>query len=79
MELVLRPVLLTYEWLETPGHPASDKKPFMIGKRIVYFAWLVKTYVPHNVSRYFRKDSIREAKNQSRSVYASNQYYVCIS
>ena len=34
-----------YEWLETPGHPASDKKAFMIREKTVYFVWHVKMSV----------------------------------
>ena len=41
-----------YEWLETPGHPASDKKAFMIEKRTVYSAWHVKTSARLRRSRY---------------------------
>jgi ferredoxin len=37
-----------YEWLDTPGHPASEKKPFMI-MFTLYFVWHVKMYVLHNV------------------------------
>ena len=26
-----------YEWLDTPGHPASERKPFMIREKGLYF------------------------------------------
>src|SRR5918994_2185697 len=44
-----------FEWLETPGHPASDKKAFMIREKDCIFLWHVKTSVRLRQSRYSRK------------------------
>jgi ferredoxin len=44
-----------YEWLETPGHPASDKKPFMIREKDCIFCMACENVCPPQAVKIFQK------------------------
>lgn len=44
-----------YEWLETPGHPASDKKPFMIREKDCIFCMACENVCPPQAVKIFSK------------------------
>jgi NAD-dependent dihydropyrimidine dehydrogenase PreA subunit len=44
-----------YEWLETPGHPASDKKPFMIREKDCIFCMACENVCPPQAVKIFNK------------------------
>jgi NAD-dependent dihydropyrimidine dehydrogenase PreA subunit len=44
-----------YEWLETPGHPASDKKPFMIREKDCIFCMACENVCPPQCVKIFQK------------------------
>jgi NAD-dependent dihydropyrimidine dehydrogenase PreA subunit len=44
-----------YEWLETPGHPASDKKAFMIREKDCIFCIACENVCPPQAIKIFKK------------------------
>jgi NAD-dependent dihydropyrimidine dehydrogenase PreA subunit len=44
-----------YEWLETPGHPASEKKPFMIREKDCIFCIACENVCPPQAIKIFKK------------------------
>jgi NAD-dependent dihydropyrimidine dehydrogenase PreA subunit len=44
-----------YEWLETPGHPASEKKPFMIREKDCIFCLACENVCPPQAVKIFQK------------------------
>lgn len=46
-----------YEWLETPGHPASEKKPFMIREKDCIFCMACENVCPPQCVKIFQKGS----------------------
>jgi NAD-dependent dihydropyrimidine dehydrogenase PreA subunit len=44
-----------YEWLETPGHPASDKKAFMIREKDCIFCLACENVCPPQAIKIFQK------------------------
>ena len=44
-----------YEWLETPGHPASDKKAFMIREKDCIFCIACENVCPPQAVKIFQK------------------------
>jgi NAD-dependent dihydropyrimidine dehydrogenase PreA subunit len=44
-----------YEWLETPGHPASDKKAFMIREKDCIFCMACENVCPPQAVKIFSK------------------------
>src|ERR687892_641296 len=44
-----------YEWLETPGHPASDKKAFMIREKDCIFCMVCENVCPPQAVKIFQK------------------------
>lgn len=44
-----------YEWLDTPGHPASDKKPFMIREKDCIFCMACENVCPPQCVKIFIK------------------------
>jgi NAD-dependent dihydropyrimidine dehydrogenase PreA subunit len=44
-----------YEWLETPGHPASEKKPFMIREKDCIFCMACENVCPPQCVKIFNK------------------------
>ena len=44
-----------YEWLDTPGHPASDKKPFMIREKDCIFCMACENVCPPQCVKIFTK------------------------
>jgi NAD-dependent dihydropyrimidine dehydrogenase PreA subunit len=44
-----------YEWLDTPGHPASDKKPFMIREKDCIFCMACENVCPPQCVKIFQK------------------------
>jgi NAD-dependent dihydropyrimidine dehydrogenase PreA subunit len=46
-----------YEWLDTPGHPASEKKPFMIREKDCIFCMACENVCPPQCIKIFQKGS----------------------
>ena len=46
-----------YEWLDTPGHPASEKKPFMIREKDCIFCMACENVCPPQCVKIFQKGS----------------------
>lgn len=44
-----------YEWLETPGHPSSEKKPFMIREKDCIFCMACENVCPPQCVKIFQK------------------------
>jgi NAD-dependent dihydropyrimidine dehydrogenase PreA subunit len=44
-----------FEWLETPGHPASDKKAFMIREKDCIFCMACENVCPPQAIKIFQK------------------------
>ncbi len=44
-----------YEWLDTPGHPASEKKPFMIREKDCIFCLACENVCPPQAIKIFVK------------------------
>ncbi len=44
-----------YEWLDTPGHPASEKKPFMIREKDCIFCLACENVCPPQAIKIFKK------------------------
>ncbi|AFU59223.1 MAG: 4Fe-4S binding protein [Nitrososphaera sp.] len=44
-----------YEWLQTPGHPASDKKAFMIREKDCIFCMACENVCPPQAVKIFKK------------------------
>jgi NAD-dependent dihydropyrimidine dehydrogenase PreA subunit len=44
-----------FEWLETPGHPASDRKPFMIREKDCIFCMACENVCPPQCVKIFNK------------------------
>ncbi len=44
-----------YEWLETPGHPASERKPFMIREKDCIFCMACENVCPPQCVKIFQK------------------------
>lgn len=44
-----------YEWLDTPGHPASEKKPFMIREKDCIFCMACENVCPPQCVKIFQK------------------------
>jgi NAD-dependent dihydropyrimidine dehydrogenase PreA subunit len=44
-----------YEWLDTPGHPASEKKPFMIREKDCIFCMACENVCPPLAIKIFQK------------------------
>jgi NAD-dependent dihydropyrimidine dehydrogenase PreA subunit len=44
-----------YEWLDTPGHPASEKKPFMIREKDCIFCMACENVCPPQCVKIFKK------------------------
>jgi len=44
-----------YEWLDTPGHPASDRKPFMIREKDCIFCLACENVCPPQAIKIFKK------------------------
>jgi NAD-dependent dihydropyrimidine dehydrogenase PreA subunit len=44
-----------YEWLDTPGHPASEKKPFMIREKDCIFCMACENVCPPQAIKIFSK------------------------
>ena len=44
-----------YEWLDTPGHPASKKKPFMIREKDCIFCMACENVCPPQAIKIFQK------------------------
>ena len=44
-----------YEWLDTPGHPASEKKPFMIREKDCIFCMACENVCPPQGVKIFQK------------------------
>jgi len=44
-----------YEWLETPGHPSSEKKPFMIREKDCIFCTACENVCPPQCVKIFQK------------------------
>jgi NAD-dependent dihydropyrimidine dehydrogenase PreA subunit len=44
-----------YEWLDTPGHPASEKKPFMIREKDCIFCMACENVCPPQCIKIFQK------------------------
>ena len=44
-----------YEWLDTPGHPASEKKPFMIREKDCIFCMACENVCPPQAIKIFQK------------------------
>jgi NAD-dependent dihydropyrimidine dehydrogenase PreA subunit len=44
-----------YEWLETPGHPASEKKAFMIREKDCIFCMACENVCPPQAVKIFNK------------------------
>ncbi|HEX6068099.1 MAG TPA: 4Fe-4S binding protein, partial [Nitrososphaera sp.] len=44
-----------YEWLETPGHPASDKKAFMVREKDCIFCMACENVCPPQAVKIFQK------------------------
>ena len=44
-----------FEWLETPGHPASDKKAFMIREKDCIFCMACENVCPPQAIKIFKK------------------------
>jgi NAD-dependent dihydropyrimidine dehydrogenase PreA subunit len=44
-----------YEWLNTPGHPASEKKPFMIREKDCIFCMACENVCPPQCVKIFQK------------------------
>ena len=44
-----------YEWLETPGHPASEKKAFMIREKDCIFCMACENVCPPQAVKIFSK------------------------
>ncbi|VFJ12782.1 Ferredoxin-1 [Candidatus Nitrosocosmicus franklandus] len=44
-----------YEWLETPGHPASERKPFMIREKDCIFCLACENVCPPQAIKIFKK------------------------
>jgi NAD-dependent dihydropyrimidine dehydrogenase PreA subunit len=47
--------VIVYEWLETPGHPASDKKAFMIREKDCIFCMACENVCPPQAVKIFQK------------------------
>jgi NAD-dependent dihydropyrimidine dehydrogenase PreA subunit len=45
-----------YEWLDTPGHPASEKKPFMIREKDCIFCMACENVCPPQCVKIFQKN-----------------------
>lgn len=45
-----------YEWLDTPGHPASEKKPFMIRENDCIFCMACENVCPPQCVKIFQKN-----------------------
>jgi NAD-dependent dihydropyrimidine dehydrogenase PreA subunit len=44
-----------FEWLDTPGHPASDKKAFMIREKDCIFCMACENVCPPQAIKIFKK------------------------
>ncbi|HJS82305.1 MAG TPA: 4Fe-4S dicluster domain-containing protein, partial [Nitrososphaera sp.] len=44
-----------YEWLQTPGHPASEKKAFMIREKDCIFCIACENVCPPQAVKIFKK------------------------
>ena len=44
-----------YEWLDTPGHPASEKKPFMVREKDCIFCMACENVCPPQCVKIFQK------------------------
>ncbi|MGZ5489647.1 MAG: 4Fe-4S dicluster domain-containing protein, partial [Nitrososphaeraceae archaeon] len=44
-----------YEWLETPGHPGSEKKPFMAREKDCIFCLACENVCPPQAIKIFVK------------------------
>ena len=44
-----------YEWLDTPGHPASERKPFMIREKDCIFCLACENVCPPQAIKIFVK------------------------
>ena len=44
-----------FEWLETPGHPSSEKKPFMIREKDCIFCMACENVCPPQCVKIFQK------------------------
>jgi NAD-dependent dihydropyrimidine dehydrogenase PreA subunit len=44
-----------FEWLDTPGHPASEKKPFMIREKDCIFCMACENVCPPQCVKIFQK------------------------
>ena len=44
-----------YEWLDTPGHPASERKPFMIREKDCIFCLACENVCPPQCVKIFNK------------------------
>jgi ferredoxin len=44
-----------YEWLDTPGHPASERKPFMIREKDCIFCLACENVCPPQAIKIFKK------------------------
>lgn len=44
-----------YEWLDTPGHPASDKKAFMVREKDCIFCLACENVCPPQAVKIFQK------------------------
>ncbi len=45
-----------FEWLDTPGHPASEKKPFMIREKDCIFCMACENVCPPQCVKIFQKN-----------------------
>ena len=46
-----------YEWLETPGHPGSDKKPFMAREKDCIFCLACENVCPPQAIKIYQKST----------------------
>ena len=46
-----------YEWLETPGHPGSEKKPFMAREKDCIFCLACENVCPPQAIKIFVKET----------------------
>ncbi len=46
-----------YEWMETPGHPGSDKKPLMAREKDCIFCLACENVCPPQAIKIFQKES----------------------
>jgi NAD-dependent dihydropyrimidine dehydrogenase PreA subunit len=46
-----------YEWLETPGHPGSEKKPFMAREKDCIFCLACENVCPPQAIKIFQKET----------------------